>query len=104
VSIPQIHLSLLTPSLISLSSSSSFNFKGGAIDAATTTDSYLLYDSISAVNVATLSYKLPDDSGYYSYTLYVDGNGTKKTASQDDLKTAEDSAYDSVTAPDLQLQ
>jgi hypothetical protein len=77
--------------------------KADAVDAPTTTDSYILYDSISDVNKATLSYKLPDDSGYYTYTLYVIGNDTQETAAQDDLKAAADSAYENITASDMIL-
>jgi hypothetical protein len=77
--------------------------KADTVDATATADSYMLYDSISAVNAATLSYELPDDSGYYSYALYVVGTDTSGTATQDDLKTAAGNAYDSVTASDVIL-
>lgn len=77
--------------------------KADAIDAATTTDNYMLYDSIGAINTAALSYVLPDDAGYYSYALYIVENNIPEAATQDDLKTAAGSAYDCATASDTIL-
>jgi hypothetical protein len=63
-------------------------------------DSYMLYESVSALNSAVLSYTISDDTaadtsvrGYYTYTLFI---VPKSTAAAD--SSAETNALDKVTA------